>query len=47
MKKLEVGFWGLHHCGVLKRYCDDTLTRSRGSAKKLRAGSELKGTSAS
>lgn len=41
MKKLEVGFFGLHHCGALKRYCDSVLIRSHRSAKKLRAGSEL------
>ena len=47
MKKLKLGFWGLHHCDALKRYCDGALTRSRESARELRAGSELESALAS
>ena len=47
MKKLKLGFWGLHHCDALKHYCDSTLTRSRESARELRAGSELEDASVS
>ena len=47
MKKLKLGFWGLYHCGMLKRYCDGALTHERVSARELRAGSELEGASTS
>lgn len=39
MKKLKLGFWGLHHCNVLKRWCDGTLTRERVSARERQAAS--------
>lgn len=46
MKKLKVGFWGFHHCSMLKHYCNgaNALTRER---QELRAGSELESASAS
>lgn len=45
MKKLKLGFWGLHRYSALKRHCDGTLTRSHESARELQAGSELESTS--